>query len=91
MRLAVRFTLSIAATVLLSCAVTTSLAADGIDDKVDSALRKELLNKLAAALEAKYVVPETADEACGAGARETKGQCLQGHHFTDGPCASADR
>ena len=62
MKLAVRPTLSIAAAVLLSCAVTASLAADSIDVKLDSALRKELLNKLAVELETKYVVPETANK-----------------------------
>ena len=58
MRLAVRFTLNIAASVPAELRGSASLAADGIDDKVDSALRKELLNKLAVELEAKYVVPE---------------------------------
>jgi len=58
MRLAARLTLIAAAP--LMCAVSTSLAADGIDAKVDSAMRNELLNKLAAELESKYVFPETA-------------------------------
>jgi hypothetical protein len=60
MRLATRLALTTAAAALLSCVITTSLAADGIDAKVDSPLRNELLNRLAVALETKYVIPETA-------------------------------
>ena len=48
------------AAALLTCAASTSFAADGIDTKVDSALRKELLNRIAVELESKYVIPETA-------------------------------
>ena len=50
----------IAAATMLCCAPCALPAADGVDAKVDSALRKELLNKIAAELESRYVIPETA-------------------------------
>jgi|KBSMisStandDraft_5_1062788.scaffolds.fasta_scaffold161963_1 hypothetical protein len=59
MRLSASLAVTTAAA-LLTCAASTSLAADGIDTKVDSAFRKDLLNKIAVELESKYVIPETA-------------------------------
>ena len=46
MRISARLAVTTAAA-LLACAASTSLAADGIETKVDSALRKELSNKIA--------------------------------------------
>jgi len=60
MNLVTRLASITTAAVVIICAPGASFAADGIDAKVDSALRKELLNKIAAELESQYVVPETA-------------------------------
>ena len=61
MRFSARLALIISSA-LLACAVSVSLAADDIDAKVDSALRKELLNKIAVELESNYVIPQTAQK-----------------------------
>ena len=62
MKLSTGLTSSIAAAAMLWCAPSALPAADGIDAKVDSALRKDLLNRIAAELESQYVIPETAKQ-----------------------------
>ena len=91
MKLLTRLTLIIAAAAMLCCAPCASPAADGIDSKVDSALRKELLNKIAVELEAQYVIPETAKKLAALVRAKQKANAYKSITSPMGSCAGTDR
>ena len=81
----------IAAAAMMCCAPCALPAADGVDAKVDSALRRRSVEQDRRRTGSTVCDTRNGEEARGAGACETEDQCLQRNHFTAGSCASADR